>query len=450
MKAGIGARGPASAPVMRRTGKEEEEERGTEYVHPRGTKTRAAGRSYFNFTGFPFPLGPFFERTTLRYEVEAGRIWIFEQAQTLGFSSVTVNVRMTVIKLRSGGLWVHAPIAPTQECIRLLNELDAPVEFIMLPTFAYEHKIYAGPFSRRYPKAKIYVAPRQWSWPLNLPPSFFGIFPAGRLKNGDRSVPWADEIEQKILELPGLGIGPFVEVAFFHKPSRTLLLTDGVIKVPEQPPEVVDSDKLLASAANGIAVKLLSKGVEVPDTPVVNDNEENRVKGWQRMVLLILYLGPGNLLDPEASFNNVVGRLIVSPIVKTLVFSKAPEEVKDWIDEITTEWNFRRIIPAHFSAPIAAGPQELRAAFSFLYRSAVVEEEEEDEGGDSPSQTAYSSRRRTRLWPFQPLPLWEEAFSLFGRPRPKPIEFPKEDMRTLSSLDAFLVSVGAVKRSQQS
>ena len=41
-------------------------------------------------------------------------VWTFEQMQTLGFSSVATVVRMTVIKLSSGGLWVHAPIAPTR------------------------------------------------------------------------------------------------------------------------------------------------------------------------------------------------------------------------------------------------------------------------------------------------------------------------------------------------
>jgi hypothetical protein len=41
----------------------------------KGTKTTAVApqskgsKSYFNFTGFPFPLGPFFERQTLRFEV---------------------------------------------------------------------------------------------------------------------------------------------------------------------------------------------------------------------------------------------------------------------------------------------------------------------------------------------------------------------------------------------
>ena len=34
------------------------------------------------------------------------------------------------------------------------------MEYIVLPTFAYEHKIFVGPFSRRFPKAKVYVAPQ--------------------------------------------------------------------------------------------------------------------------------------------------------------------------------------------------------------------------------------------------------------------------------------------------
>jgi len=47
-------------------------------------------------------------------QVETGRMWLFEQQQALAFSNVTTNIRMTVIRLSSGGLWVHAPIAPTQ------------------------------------------------------------------------------------------------------------------------------------------------------------------------------------------------------------------------------------------------------------------------------------------------------------------------------------------------
>ncbi|XP_016461951.1 uncharacterized protein LOC107785218 [Nicotiana tabacum] len=377
----------------------------------------SGGRFYLNFTGFPFPLGPFLNRRTIRTEVVKDRIWLFEQEQALGFSSVSTNIRMTVIKLKSGELWVHAPIAPTKECIQLVKELGYPVKYIVLPTFAYEHKIFVGPFSRKFPKAEVWVAPRQWSWPLNLPLEFFGIFRAKTLKDEDMSTPWADDIEQKVLSSPEVGIGPYVEVAFYHKRSRTLLVTDAVIFVPKTPPECISKESLLASAENGLAVKLLSKGKEVSDEPVV-DNKINRQKGWERMVLQILFLGPSNLLEPTASFAQMSQKLIVSPIVKTLVFSKVPEKVRDWIDSIVRDWRFTRIIPAHFSAPINASRSDLLAAFAFL---------------DDLLGERYVTRPSLSLL----------FTSLLGKAASY---FPPDDMRTLSSLDQFLVSVGAVKK----
>ena len=66
--------------------------------------------------------------------------------------------------------------------------------------------LFVGPFSREFPKAQVWVAPRQWSWPLNLPLEFFGIFSAKVLRDDkDKSAPWADEIDQKILSSPEVG-----------------------------------------------------------------------------------------------------------------------------------------------------------------------------------------------------------------------------------------------------
>lgn len=46
-------------------------------------------------------------------QIVKGQVWTFEQTQAF-FFDVFTPVRMTVIKLKSGGLWVHAPVAPTQ------------------------------------------------------------------------------------------------------------------------------------------------------------------------------------------------------------------------------------------------------------------------------------------------------------------------------------------------
>ncbi|CAM6117338.1 unnamed protein product [Calypogeia fissa] len=383
----------------------------------RNTSTKSAdGRFYFNVTGFPFPLGPFLSRRTFRTEVDKGRIWLFEQEQALGFSSVATNTRMTVIKLESGGLWVHAPVGPTKECVQLLKELEAPVEFIVLPTFAYEHKIFVAPFSRAFPRAQVWVAPRQWSWPLNLPIPFLGIFGAKVLKDNDTVTPWVDEIDHKILSCPEVGIGPYVEVAFFHKKSRSLLVTDAVIFVPERPPKVVSTEALLASAKNGLAVKILSAGKVIPDDPIV-DTPATRQKGWERMVLQILFLGPSNLLEPRETFRKMSKKLIVSPIIKTLVYNKVPDKVKTWVDTIVTDWKFKQIIPCHFDAPVAADARTFRNAFSFL-SDLLVEDEEERE---SP---------------------WSAIAGFFQRT----IVYPAADMKTLSSLDDFLVFAGAVRK----
>ena len=67
------------------------------------------------------------------------KVYAFEQEQCL--YNVSVNIRMLAVVLESGGLWIHAPIAPTKECIRLIQELGYPVEHIVLPTFAIEHKV---------------------------------------------------------------------------------------------------------------------------------------------------------------------------------------------------------------------------------------------------------------------------------------------------------------------
>jgi hypothetical protein len=62
-----------------------------------------------------------------------------------------MRVTWQVIKMKTGGLLVYAPVAPTDECIALLNDLDAPVEYILLPTTLFEHKLFMGPFQVRRP-----------------------------------------------------------------------------------------------------------------------------------------------------------------------------------------------------------------------------------------------------------------------------------------------------------
>lgn len=338
------------------------------------------------------PIYPYGQRRTIRKEVIKDTIWTFDQLQ--GIFYVVVPIRMTVIKLEKGGLLVYAPVAPTGECTRLLNELvteHGDVKYIILPTISgIEHKVFVGPFARRFPNAQIFVAPGQWSFPLNLPLSWLGL-PDKRtriLPENSQEAPFAEDFDYAILGPIDLGLGKFAEVAFFHKRSHTLLVTDTIVSVPAEPPAIVQLDPypLLYHAKDQAFDMVL-------DTPA------NRLKGWQRVTLFALYFSPSTLKVPtwsqiwrdaqkaperskkayfglfpfqwrenwQDSFDILRGngRIFVAPILQRLILNRAPQETINWADKVAS-WDFQWLIPCHFDAPIKAEPQQFRQAFGFL------------------------------------------------------------------------------------
>lgn len=93
-------------------------------------------------------------------------MWTFDQLQ--GILYVIVPVRMTVIKLEKsegGGLFVYAPVAPTGECMAMMRQLEAehgPVKHIVLGTLGLEHKVFAGPFARKFSESRVWFTPGQY------------------------------------------------------------------------------------------------------------------------------------------------------------------------------------------------------------------------------------------------------------------------------------------------
>ena len=351
------------------------------------------------------PLYPYGQRRTLRREVIVNQVWTFDQLQ--GIFYVVVPIRMTVVRLAAGGLLVYAPVAPTRECVRLVNELVADygeVKYIILPTVTgLEHKVFVGPFARQFSSAQVYVARHQWSFPIKLPLSWLG-FPLGRthwLPEKSADAPFGDEFDYRVLEPVNLGLGLFSEVALLHRASKTLLVTDAVVSVPADPPPIVqlDSYPLLFHAKESAA-----------DTPA--DTAENRRKGWQRIALFALYFRPDALKDPQwgrvikamktasdrskrayfglypfawqpnwqQSFERLQGngRLLVAPVLQSLIFNRGAKAVLTWADEVG-QLSFERVIPCHLDAPIKTDGVMFCKAFAFLAR-----ENTSGRGGDLP------------------------------------------------------------------
>ena len=129
------------------------------------------------------PVGTYKEKKTIRREVVPGSIWTFDQK--FGILNVQVPLRMTVIKLSDGGLFLYNPVAATPECLDMLKELikeHGPLKHIVVGSVALEHKVYAGVLAQKFPDAQVWLTPGQYSFPVDLPDAFLG-FPLSRTKD---------------------------------------------------------------------------------------------------------------------------------------------------------------------------------------------------------------------------------------------------------------------------
>ncbi|MEO8603306.1 MAG: DUF4336 domain-containing protein, partial [bacterium] len=67
-----------------------------------------------------------------------------------------VGTRMTVIRLRDGGLWLHSPVkldAPTRAALDGLG----PVRAVVAPSLV--HHFFVGDYGKAYPEARLFAAP---------------------------------------------------------------------------------------------------------------------------------------------------------------------------------------------------------------------------------------------------------------------------------------------------
>jgi hypothetical protein len=272
--------------------------------------------------------------------------WALEQLLT--FANVTATIRTNVIRLKSGGLWVHSPLYPTGEFCALLDELG-PVEHIVLPCNAFEHKAPLQPFVRKYPAASVWISPGQYG-PLGkcglslLEPCNMGVHVDGIFTSLDGSVrpPWADEFDYATLfvNLPE-NAGPVSEVAFLHKPTNTLVATDAVVFIPEGTIPAIFSTYF--------------------DKSTIDDPSF-----WPKTVLQSVFLPLR--VDPDGNYPGyeaIKERVLRAPILRGFNDARAPQVSREFISSIS-EWKFDRILTSHFASPIAATPQDVRDAFSYL------------------------------------------------------------------------------------
>jgi len=129
------------------------------------------------------------------------------------------TTRMTVVRLRSGDLFLHSPIAFDPVLAEQLEAVGTVRHLVSPNQFHYAH---IAEWSRAFPDAITWASPhvrrRARARGINVP--FQRDLGTGAPDD------WREDIEQVVV--PG---GYFGEFAFFHKQSKTLVLTDTILNL---------------------------------------------------------------------------------------------------------------------------------------------------------------------------------------------------------------------------
>lgn len=139
----------------------------------------------------------------------ADDVWVVHRP--LRFFGVEIGTRMTVVRLGDGSLWLHSPV-PIDDALAAALDAIGPVRHIVAPNKL--HHLFAGDAQRRFPAASLHLAP-------GLAEKRPDLAHGTRLEPGVPS-PWGPDL----VAHPVDGLRVLGEVVFFHRPSRTLVVSD--------------------------------------------------------------------------------------------------------------------------------------------------------------------------------------------------------------------------------
>jgi hypothetical protein len=139
----------------------------------------------------------------------ATNLWVINFPLRVG--GLHLGTRTTVVRLASGGLWLHSPGPLQPELVTAVIALG-PVQALVAPNAL--HYLSLAQNVHAFPHATVYVSP---ALPAKLKLPF-----SHEVLSDDPPTLWRDEISQHLVG----GIPKLQEVVFLHRASRTLVLTD--------------------------------------------------------------------------------------------------------------------------------------------------------------------------------------------------------------------------------
>lgn len=153
----------------------------------------------------------------MELEPFAEDLWTVTRSQR--FWGLETGTRTTVIRLASGGLFVHCPVALDAA---LRREVDAlgPVEAVVAPSLF--HHLYVGQWMQAYPRAEVWACPG--------------------LERKRSDLAWTGVLGDAPLDVWKADVGQAAftarfenEIVFFHEKSRTLVCADALLNLSRHP-----------------------------------------------------------------------------------------------------------------------------------------------------------------------------------------------------------------------
>lgn len=140
------------------------------------------------------------------------------EGPTISFAGFPYPTRMALSRLQDGSVWVWSPIALTRALAHAVDSVG-PVRYIVSPNKL--HHLFLQEWAERWPEARLYAPP-------GLARKARALHFNGEL-NDQPDPAWAADIDQVVFR----GSFAMAEVAFFHRPSRTVIIGDLIQRFSE-------------------------------------------------------------------------------------------------------------------------------------------------------------------------------------------------------------------------
>jgi hypothetical protein len=144
-------------------------------------------------------------------------LWVVERPFKIPVVRADIGTRMTIARLRDGGLFLHSPVRLDEGLRHRLNELGE-VQAIVAPSRV--HHLFVGDYVSAYPGVQTFAAP-------GLPEKRKDI-KFGEVLGDDAPQLWCADLDQHVFK----GAPVMNEVVFFHRATRTVIFTDLVFNLP--------------------------------------------------------------------------------------------------------------------------------------------------------------------------------------------------------------------------